>query len=115
MGLSSRPSRPEPLYTTSHSSRAMASPTTSYATPRSAGTMDSEASFTRTIRDRRTDSNTSTASSTSTVSYRGMSENSRKGSTGSVNANSYCGRHSDQYLFGGWGEIVKGVFHQRKH
>lgn len=42
-------------------------------------------------------------------------ENARKVSTGSVNANSFCGRHSDQFLFGGWGDIVKGVFHPKKN
>lgn len=137
MGFSSRSLRTESFYTTSHISQSIPSSTVSdsvrrqplcnprlinchilnfsnWQTPRSASTMKSEASFSRSS-NRRTDSNTSTASSTSTASYQTTSDNSRKVSTGSINANSYCGRHSDQYLFGGWGPIVKGVFSQRKH
>lgn len=80
--------------------------------------MSSEkAPFSPTSYTRRTDSNGSTASSASTDSYQitGAGENARKASTGSVNANSFCGRHSDQFLFGGWGDIVKGVFHHKKN
>lgn len=75
-----------------------------------------DAPFSPTIYTKRMDSTTSTESSASTDSYQSISsENARKVSTGSINANSYCGRHSDQYLFGGWGDLVKGVFHTKKN
>lgn len=38
---------------------------------------------------------------------------SSSSSSGSVNVHTHCGRHSDQFLFGGWGPLVKGVFHKK--
>ncbi|KAI0011857.1 hypothetical protein F4779DRAFT_160277 [Xylariaceae sp. FL0662B] len=31
-----------------------------------------------------------------------------------VNVYTHCGRHSDQYLFGGWSNIMKSTFHSKK-
>ncbi|KAI1413033.1 hypothetical protein F5Y13DRAFT_40711 [Hypoxylon sp. FL1857] len=38
------------------------------------------------------------------------SSSSSKPHSPTVNHYTYCGRHSDQYLFGGWSNIVKSPF-----
>ncbi|KAL7627077.1 hypothetical protein AAE478_003853 [Parahypoxylon ruwenzoriense] len=37
-----------------------------------------------------------------------------KPSSPTVNVYTHCGRHSDQFLFNGWGDIVRSTFHKKE-
>lgn len=135
MGLLPRAPPPAPLNTTTaaaSSQTTTASPTTyenvchasltnkpllqtdiQYQTIRSAGTEASEASSFAPTYSRQDTSSTTTSRGTQ-ISRNSMSGPSRRATAPVVNRYTHCGRHSDQYLFGGWGDLVKGVF-SKKH
>ncbi|KAF3770376.1 hypothetical protein M406DRAFT_354420 [Cryphonectria parasitica EP155] len=107
MGSSKRAPPPAPLYTTDPTHGQMMASPTSYEsqTPRTVGAGPSSSPR----HCPRTDSMDSNVSTSSTASHQ-----NRKVST-PRNVYTHCGRHSDQYLFGGWGDVVKNVFHHRKN
>ncbi len=49
--------------------------------------------------------------STASTQHRKDSSSSsqRKASSPTVNVYSHCGRHSDQFLFSGWGDVLRGI------
>ena len=81
-------------------------------TPRSATAVDWETP-TFVSPDTRKDSGGSTSSTDSSGSAvsnpKGHSSGSKKVSAPTVNVYTHCGRHSNQYLFGGWSKM----FHKR--
>ncbi|KAI1074357.1 hypothetical protein F5B20DRAFT_441767 [Whalleya microplaca] len=41
-------------------------------------------------------------------------QSSSKPNTPTVNVYTHCGRHTDQYLLGGWSNLIKSTFQSRK-
>ncbi|ROV98917.1 hypothetical protein VSDG_03732 [Cytospora chrysosperma] len=101
------------LYTTGLGIMTASSPTSTYSsTPRSAaaGGWETPAFMSP---EHRKDSAKSTFSTDSSASAASSSKNhsygSRKVASPTVNVYTHCGRHSNQYLFGGWSK----VFHKK--
>ncbi|KUI59314.1 hypothetical protein VP1G_06582 [Cytospora mali] len=107
---SSRTTLPSSIYTTG---LGITSPTsTCNSTPRSgaSGGWESPTFISRENRKDTGDSLSSTGSSNSTASNsKSRSYGSKKVSSPTVNVYTHCGRHSNQYLFGGWSK----VFHKK--
>lgn len=85
-------------------------------TLRSVGTEASEASIFAPAYGRKDSANSTATTATAATTASGRSEHgpTRRATVPVVNRYTHCGRHSDQYLFGGWGDLVKGVFHKKE-